>query len=315
MKRDSRFFLAGHEGLIGSAVMRRLKKEGVGSLHTRSRTELDLRIRSNVDAFFDEIRPEYVILAAGKVGGILQNRDFPADFLSDNLAIQLNVLSAAHRTGVKKLIFFGSSCMYPRECTQPMAESILFSGKPEPTSLSYAIAKMAGVQMCLAYNQQFGEKKFLPLIPNSVYGPNDDFDPKSSHVLAALLVRFLEAKKQSLESVTLWGSGAPRREFVHADDVADVCVRVLNEDVSSLEFPLNIGVGSDISIRQLGETIADLVGYQGRIEWDISKPDGAPRKLLDSTRIRNFGWTHQVELRDGLKRTLEWLVPEARKLA
>lgn len=315
MKRDSRFFLAGHEGLIGSAVMRRLKKEGVGSLHTRSRTELDLRIRSNVDAFFDEIRPEYVILAAGKVGGILQNRDFPADFLRDNLAIQLNVLSAAHRTGVKKLIFFGSSCMYPRECTQPMAESILFSGKPEPTSLSYAIAKMAGVQMCLAYNQQFGEKKFLPLIPNSVYGPNDDFDPKSSHVLAALLVRFLEAKKQSLESVTLWGSGAPRREFVHADDVADVCVRVLNEDVSSLEFPLNIGVGSDISIRQLGETIADLVGYQGRIEWDISKPDGAPRKLLDSTRIRNFGWTHQVELRDGLKRTLEWLVPEARKLA
>ena len=251
MKRDSRFFLAGHEGLIGSAVMRRLKKEGVGYLHTRSRTELDLRIRSNVDAFFDEIRPEYVILAAGKVGGILQNRDFPADFLSDNLAIQLNVLSAAHRTGVKKLIFFGSSCMYPRECTQPMAESILFSGKPEPTSLSYAIAKMAGVQMCLAYNQQFGEKKFLPLIPNSVYGPNDDFDPKSSHVLAALLVRFLEAKKQSLESVTLWGSGAPRREFVHADDVADVCVRVLNEDVSSLEFPLNIGVGSDISIRQL----------------------------------------------------------------
>jgi len=311
MEMNARIFVAGHAGLIGSAIVRRLRREGFSDILTQSRARLDLRDGRRVDGFFDEARSEYVVLAAGRVGGIVENQTYPADFINDNLAIQLNVLKAAQRTGVKKLIFFGSSCMYPRECPQPMAEDILLSARPEPTSLTYAISKLAGTYMCLAYNNQYGDKRFLPVIPNSAYGPNDNFNPKSGHVLSALMSRFHEAKASGAVAVTLWGSGSPRREFVHADDIAGACLHLLQHDVSALEFPVNIGVGSDISIKELAETIADVVGYKGRLEWDRTKPDGAPRKLLDSTRLRSFGWEPRVSLNEGLRNTYEWYVRNA----
>lgn len=311
MKKDARIFIAGHAGLIGSAVFRRLAREGYSRLITMTRNQLDLRDSAPVASFFDEMRPEYVVLAAGRVGGIVENQVYPADFMEDNIAIQLNVLKAARKIGVTKLIFFGSSCMYPRECPQPMAEDVLLSARPEPTSLPYAISKLAGTYMCLAYNKQCGDKRFIPVIPNSAYGPNDNFDPKSGHVLSALMSRFHEAKMSGAGVVTLWGSGSPRREFVHADDIADACLHLLLQDVSALEFPLNIGVGSDISIRELADAISGVVGYSGRLEWDSTKPDGAPRKLLDSTRLRSFGWSPKVNFSEGLKNTYEWYVRNA----
>ena len=311
MKNDAKIFVAGHAGLIGSAVLRRLAREGYNRITTLPRGQLDLRDSAGVARFFEETRPEYVVLAAGRVGGIIENQTYPADFMEENIAIQLNVLKAAQRTGVKKLIFFGSSCMYPRECPQPMAEDILLSAGPESTSLPYAISKLAGTYMCLAYNKQYGDKRFIPVIPNSAYGPNDNFDPKSGHVLSALMSRFHAAKESGVEAVTLWGSGSPRREFVHADDIADACLHLLQQDVSALEFPLNIGVGSDISIKELAETIAGVVGYKGRLEWDRTKPDGAPRKLLDSTRLRSFGWEPRVSFSEGLRNTYEWYVKNA----
>ena len=261
--------------------------------------------------FFDEYRPEYVVLAAGRVGGIVENQTYPADFINTNLAIQLNVLQAAHRSGVKKLILFGSSCMYPRECPQPMAEDVLLSGKPEPTSLAYAIAKLAGVQMCLAYNKQYGEQRFIPVIPNSAYGPNDNFDPKAGHVLSVLIRRFHEAKITGAKNITLWGSGNPRREFIHADDIADACLWLLGQEGSDLELPINIGVGRDYSIRELAEAIARVVGYSGKIEWDTGKPDGAPRKLLDSARIQSLGWKANVDFENGLRATYDWYLEHA----
>lgn len=315
METGARIFVAGHAGLIGSAIVRRLRREGFSAILTQSRAQLDLRDGGRTDRFFDETRPEYVVLAAGRVGGIAENQTYPADFINDNLAIQLNVLKSAQRTGVKKLIFFGSSCMYPRECPQPMAEDVLLSARPEPTSLPYAISKLAGTYMCLAYNKQYGDKRFIPVIPNNAYGPNDDFDPQSGHVLSALISRFHAAKKSGAEAVTLWGSGSPRREFVHADDIADACLHLLQQDVSSLEFPLNIGVGSDISIKELADMIAGVVGYRGRLEWDRTKPDGAPRKLLDSTRLRAFGWEPKVSFSEGLRNTYEWYVQNAENIS
>ncbi|MHB1608701.1 MAG: GDP-L-fucose synthase family protein [Acidiferrobacter thiooxydans] len=299
-------YVAGHNGLIGSAVVRRLSGAGLGPLVTADRRSLDLADHLAVQAFFAANRPDYVVLAAGKVGGIVENQAHPADFMNQNLAIQLNVFAAAHQYGVKKLLFFGSSCMYPRECSQPMPETHLLAGKPEPTSAAYAVSKLAGIQMCLAYNQQYGSKRFIPLIPNSVYGPNDNFDPKTGHVLSALIHRLHEAKMQKTASVLLWGTGLPRREFVHADDVADACLFLLTHDVADLELPLNIGIGVDYSIRELAEAIAGIVGYRGRLEWDTSKPDGAPRKLLDSSRIYGYGWTPSVPLDKGLKETYAW---------
>lgn len=306
MEKSARIFVAGHTGLIGSAVVRRLRLDGFTKLELRTHGEIELTDAAAVDRFFSESRPEYVVLAAGRVGGILENRTHPADFLNINIAIQQNVFGAAHRTGVRKLIFFASSCMYPRECAQPMAESALLSGKPEPTSMAYAVAKLAGVQMCLAYNAQFGEKRFLPVIPNSAYGPNDNFDPATGHVLSALVARFSDAVAQNAPAVTLWGSGSPRREFVHTDDIADACIRLLSHDVSALEFPVNIGVGEDNSIKELAEAIAAIAGYAGRLEWDRSKPDGAPRKLLDSARLRSFGWQPKIGFAAGLRATYEW---------
>lgn len=306
MDKSSRIYVAGHTGLIGSAVMRRLERGGSVNVITAAHRDLELTDALAVDRFFDSVKPEYVVLAAGRVGGIVENQTYPADFMNTNLAIQLNVLRAAHRAGVRKLILFASSCMYPRECPQPMPETALFSGYPEPTSLAYAVSKLAGMQMCLAYNQQYGEKRFIPVIPNSAFGPNDNFDPKSGHVLSALIRRFHEAKKTGASSVTLWGSGNPRREFIHADDIADACLALLEGDTSQLDFPLNLGTGKDFSIRELAETVASVVGYAGKLEWDTSKPDGAPRKLLDSSRLLAFGWRPNVNFTAGLESTYQW---------
>jgi GDP-L-fucose synthase len=303
---DSRIYVAGHGGLIGSALMRMLLGRGCTNVITRTRTELDLGNASSVESFFKEQKPEFVLLAAGRVGGIAINRDRPADFLTQNLAIQSNVIGAAQRAGVQRLIFFASSCMYPRDAAQPMAESALFSGRPEETSMAYAIAKIAGTQLCLAYNQQHGGKRFVPLIPNSVYGPHDNFDPASGHVLAALIARFHAARAKDAGSVTLWGSGKPRREFLYADDLAEACWLLLQADLSSIDLPLNVGPGTDTSVRELASTIADTVGYAGRVEWDASMPDGAPRKLLDSSRMKRLGWQAQVPLAEGVRRTYDW---------
>lgn len=306
MDLGSTIYVAGHTGLIGSAFLRELQAAGYGNLLTRTHEALDLTDGAAVDRFFAECRPEYVILAAGRVGGILQNQATPASFIDANLSIQLNVLRAAHEADVKRLILFGSSCMYPRDCPQPMAESALLTGHPEPTSLAYAISKLAGVQLCLAYNQQYGGKRFIPVIPNSAYGPNDDFNPRTGHVLSALMSRFHEAKLGGASEVTLWGTGAPRREFIHASDIARAVIRLLTLEEMNLDLPINLGSGEDCSIRNLAEIIARVVGYEGRLAWDTSKPDGAPRKLLDSARLRSTGWTPAIDLEAGLRDTYDW---------
>lgn len=298
-------YVAGHSGLIGSAFMRELPAAGFDNLIIRTHAELELTDRAAVDAFFDSQRPRYVILAAGRVGGIMQNQATPARFLTENLAIQLNVLQAANRTGVERLVLFGSSCMYPRDCPQPMAESALLAGHPEPTSLSYAIAKLAGVQLCRAFNQQYGSR-FIPVIPNSAYGPNDDFNPRTGHVLSALIARFHAAVRDAATEVVLWGTGTPRREFIHSSDIADAVIRLLCRPEIDLEVPINIGSGTDYAIKELAEKIAGIVGFQGRLVWDASKPDGAPRKLLDSSRLRSIGWSPRITLEDGLRITYGW---------
>ncbi len=306
MNNESTIYVAGHAGLTGSAVVRRLQRAGYQGIVTRIRRELDLQDWNKVFEFFNEIRPDYVVFAAGRVGGIVENQSFPADFMEENLSTQFHVLKAARQVGLKKLIFFGSSCMYPRECPQPMAETALLSGWPEPTSLPYAVSKLTGVHLCLSYNKQDGSAKFLPLIPNSVYGPYDNFDPQSGHVLAALIAKFHQAKVSGEEAVRLWGSGTPRREFVHADDIAEACLHVLQIENHEVELPINVGVGTDISIRELATLISEIVGYKGAHEWDSSKPDGCPRKLLDSTRIRSLGWKPTVDLAEGLASTYQW---------
>jgi GDP-L-fucose synthase len=304
--QDSRIYVAGHRGLIGSAMFRRLEQAGYRQLITRDRAGLDLTDSPTTNRFFDENQPEYVILAAGHVGGIVENQRFPADFIMANLAIQVNVLNAAKRTGVRRLIFFASSCMYPRECPQPMAENALLTGRPESTSLSYAIAKLAGMQTCVANNLQEGISRFIPLIPNSVYGPNDNFNPESGHVLAALVRRFIEAERRQLPDVTLWGTGQPRREFLFVEDLVDACLRLLSEDISNLELPVNLGSGIDYSIAELAEKISGLVGYKGKLLWDASKPDGSPQKLLDSGRMTSWGWKANTCIDDGLRKTIDW---------
>ena len=306
MKKDARVFVAGHLGLIGSALVGRLKLENYSHVITLPRNQLDLQSEAQVENFFKETRPEYVLLAAGRVGGIIENDTFPANFMEENIAIQLNVLRAAQKVGVTKLILFGSSCAYPKACAQPMSEDALLSGRMEPTSLPYAVSKLAGVYMCLAYNKQYGDSRYIPVIPNTAYGPNDTFEPESAHVLPALIGRFHLAKVRADASITLWGSGSPRREFVHADDIADACLNLLKHDVSGVEFPVNIGVGSDISIKELAESIAEVVGYKGAVNWDTTKPDGAPRKLLNKTRMDTFGWKAQIPLEVGLRQTYRW---------
>ena len=306
LKKDTRIYVAGHKGLIGSAFIRFFEKNQYTNIITRNRQELELTSKRDTDDFFQKNEPEVVILAAGKVGGIIQNRDFPADFISENLSIQLNVFEAAQKHGVNRLIFFASSCMYPRDASQPMNEGQLCTGHPEPTSIAYASAKYAGVQMCQAINKQNSSVSFIPVIPNSAYGPNDNFDLGSSHVLSALIRRFDEAKKDNKPSVTLWGSGLPKREFIFSDDIACACIKLLETSLVDKDLPINIGVGVDISIKELAEKIAKIVGYSGAIYWDISKPDGAPRKLLDNTRIKLTGWKNETSFSSGIRLTYQW---------
>jgi len=306
LHKDHKIYVAGHKGLIGSAFIRYFKANGYNNIITRGREELDLSCAESTDNFFKKNQPEVVILAAGKVGGILQNRDFPADFIFENLSIQLNTFSAAQKNHTKKLIFFGSSCMYPRDTKQPMSEEQLLSSKLEPTSLAYAIAKYAGLQMCNALNTQSKSVTFIPIIPNSVYGINDNFDLNNAHVLSSLISRFHTAKEKKMPNVVLWGTGLPKREFVYVDDLVEACLVVLNTSHLNEELPINIGVGEDISIKLLADKISFIVGYAGSIKWDKTKPDGAPRKLLDSARIESMNWKPSVNLDEGIENVYKW---------
>ncbi len=306
MNTGDLIYVAGHTGLIGSALVRRLEGSGFTNLLLPKRADLELTDNAEVANFFEEQKPSYVLLAAGKVGGILENRDFPMDFMTTNLNIQLNVLSAAAKNDVRGLVMFGSSCMYPRECAQPMSEDTLLSGKPEPTSIAYAMAKLTGVHMCLAYNRQNSSQKFIPIIPNSAFGPNDNFDEQSGHVLSVLLRRFHEAKEKGESEVTIWGSGTPRREFVYSDDIADAAIHLMSHVAPATVLPINVGIGSDLSIKDLAVQIAEVVGFDGVIKLDRTKPDGAPRKLLDSSRINAMGWKPKTSFLEGLNKTYEW---------
>jgi GDP-L-fucose synthase len=311
MNRSAPVFVAGHRGLAGSAIARRLERDGHERLLLRKRSELDLRDQAAVDAFFAIEKPQYVFLAAAKVGGIHANRSFPADFIRDNLQIQTNVIDAAHRHGARKLLFLGSSCIYPKLAPQPMPESCLLTGSLEPTNEWYAIAKIAGLKMCQAYRNQFGFNA-ISVMPTNLYGPGDNFDLESSHVLPALLRKFHEAKRQRLDKAEVWGTGTPRREFLHVDDLADACVHLM-ERYESGEL-INVGWGEDLSIRDLAHLVAKTVGYEGQLVFDPSKPDGTPRKLLDTTRLTAFGWRPRISLEDGLRATYQWFLEHLDKL-
>jgi GDP-L-fucose synthase len=305
---DSRIYVAGHRGLAGSALVRRLQAKGYRNLILRTHAELDLIDALSVRAFFERERPQVVFLAAAKVGGILANNTYPADFIRDNLAIQTNVIHEAWRSGVKELLFLGSSCIYPRDCPQPMKEEYLLTGPLEPTNRPYAIAKIAGIELCWSYNRQHGTR-YLCAMPNNMYGPGDNYDLQTSHVLPALIRKFHEAKERGEKTVTVWGSGTPRREFVYSDDMADACIHLLELPGQALETRLpasypplvNIGWGKDSTIAELASLIRDTVGSNAQIVYDRSKPDGTPRKLLDITLIRNLGWRPRIKLADGLR--------------
>lgn len=298
----ARIYVAGHRGMVGSAIVRALTARGYDNLLLRSSKELDLRDNRRVAEFFAETKPEYVYLAAAKVGGILANSTFPAEFIYDNLAIQTNVIHHAYVHGVRKLLLLGSSCIYPRDSPQPMKEEYLLTGPLEPTNEWYAVAKIAGIKMCQAYRRQYG-CDFIAAMPTNLYGPNDNFDLQTAHVLAALLRRFHEAREQGKEPI-LWGSGTPLREFLHADDCAEACL-FLMERYSDPQI-MNVGAGQEISIGELATLIAEVVGYRGAIHWDRTKPDGMPRKLMDGSRMQTLGWRPATSLADGLRRTYGW---------
>ncbi len=303
---DAAILVAGHRGLIGQAFVRRLRADGFGNLVLAPRSELDLRDRDSVAGFLRETSPRLVVLCAARVGGILENLEHPVDMLTENLEIALSVLLEACEAGVEQVLYFGSSCMYPVECAQPMPESALLTGRPEPTSLPYALAKLAGLELCRALNVQRRTTRFYPVIPCSAYGPGDDFDPRSAHVLSSLVHRFEKARREGAERVVLWGTGRPRREFAYVDDVVDACLHLLEREPDPQAYPFNIGVGADVSIRELAEQVADVVGFEGEIAFDPSRPDGAPRKLLDSTRLWQLGWKPRVGLASGIRRTTHW---------
>lgn len=308
--QKARIYVAGHRGLVGSALVRKLQEEGYENLLLRTRSELDLRNQHSVDAFFDAEEPEYVILAAAKVGGILANDSFPADFISENLAIQTNVIRAAHRLRVKRLVFLGSSCIYPKHAPQPMKEEHLLTGPLEPTNQWYAVAKIAGLKLCEAYRRQHGDD-FLSLMPTSLYGPGDNFDLHSSHVLPALIRKFDDAKRAPAERVTLWGSGTPRREFLYADDLADAVLFVLRQPADAIyevapDGLINVGVGHDVEIRELAAVVRGVVGGDTEIEYDRTKPDGTPRKLMDVSRLSSMGWKAETALVEGIRQTYAW---------
>ncbi|WP_326680227.1 GDP-L-fucose synthase family protein [Streptomyces sp. NBC_01237] len=302
LRPGSRIFVAGHRGLVGSALVRRLTAEGHEVL-TRGRELLDLREAAPTEAYLRDSRPDAVVLAAAKVGGIMANSTSPVQFLEDNLRIQLSVIAGAHTAGTGRLLFLGSSCIYPKHAPQPIREDALLTGPLEPTNEAYALAKIAGITQIQAYRRQYGAA-YISAMPTNLYGPGDNFDLETSHVLPALIRRFHEAKRDNAPEVTLWGSGSPRREFLHVDDLAAACVRLL-ESYDSDE-PVNIGCGQDLTIRELAETVREVTGYQGRIAWDVSKPDGTPRKLLDVSRLSSIGFTPQIPLKDGIARTYAW---------
>ena len=303
MNSDARIFVAGHRGLVGSAILRRLEATGYTNLITATRDELDLTRQADVEAFFKKEKPDYLFLAAAKVGGILANSTYPADFIRDNILVQNSVIDAAYRSGVKKLLFLGSSCIYPKHAPQPMKEECLLSGPLEPTNEWYAIAKIAGIKMCQAYRRQYGFNA-ISLMPTNLYGPGDNFDLETSHALPALIRKFHEAKVTGAAKGTVWGSGKPRREWLYVDDLADAAL-FLMENYNSEEI-INVGVGEDISIGDLAELIMGIVGYKGEIIFDASRPDGMPRKLLDLSRLNNLGWRPEIGLREGISRTYEW---------
>jgi GDP-L-fucose synthase len=297
---DAKIYVAGHRGLVGSALIRRLERIGQRNLIFRTKSELDLRDQAAARAFFGSARPEYVFLAAAKVGGIHANSTYPAEFIYDNLIVEANVIHEAFRTGVKKLLFLGSSCIYPRLAPQPIVESSLLTGELEPTNEPYAIAKIAGIRLCQSYNRQYGTN-FVSVMPTNLYGPGDNFSLEDSHVLPAMIRKFHEAKANGAPAVHLWGTGTPRREFLYVDDMADACLFLMERhDGSQI---VNIGTGTDVTIRELAEKIRRAVGYGGEIVWDASKPDGTPRKLLDVSLLRGMGWTHSVELEEGIEKT------------
>ncbi len=298
MNKQSKIFVAGHRGLVGSAIVRALTKAGYKIIITRTRAELDLMDAVAVADFFKKEKPEFVFDAAARVGGIMANKEFPAEFIRENLTIQNNIIHHAYISGVKKMVFLGSVCIYPKFAAEPVNEDSLLTRELEPTNRAYAIAKIAGIVMCQSYNQQYGTN-FVSVMPTNLYGPHDNFDLKTSHVLPALIRKFYEAKLCGDNSITLWGTGSPRREFMHADDMADACIFVMNNyDGSDI---LNIGVGYDITIKEVAELIKKITGFKGSIEWDTSKPDGTPRRLLDSNRLTKLGWKAQVSLQAGLE--------------
>ena len=303
LDRESAFYVAGHRGLVGSAMWRKLEREGFVNLVGRSSSELDLKNREAVFAFFAEAKPRYVVLAAAKVGGILANNSYPVDFLTENLRIQTNVMDAALEHGVERLLFLGSSCIYPKFADQPIREDSLLTGHLEPTNDAYAIAKIAGIMQVQAVRRQYG-LPWISAMPTNLYGPGDNFSPTGSHVLPALIRRYDEAAKTGTNSVTNWGTGSPMREFLHVDDMADACLHLMeNYDGPS---QVNVGTGTDVSIKELASIVAGAVGYEGRIEWDESKPDGTPRKLLDVSKLSEAGWEASIGLEEGIRSTVAW---------
>ncbi|WP_445666756.1 GDP-L-fucose synthase family protein [Fodinibius sp. AD559] len=305
LNNDSKIYIAGHRGMVGSAVKRKLEREGYENLIYRTSSELDLRNQQAVKDFFEKERPDVVVDGAARVGGIMANKEYPWQFLYENLEIQNNIIAASHEQDVGKLIFLGSSCIYPKHVDQPMSEDSLLTGPLEPTNQWYAIAKIAGVKMVDALRRQY-DRDYVSLMPTNLYGPNDNFDLETSHVLPAMIRKFHEAKQNGHSPVPLWGTGSPMREFLHVDDVADAVFFTLNNE---MQYDLyNVGTGKDITIKDLALLIQDIVGHEGDINWDTSKPDGTPRKLMDVTRMTQAGWTYNIELKDGIKATYEWFL-------
>jgi GDP-L-fucose synthase len=303
MEKNAKVVVFGHRGLVGSAIVRKLKADGYTNIVTRTRDELDLIDQKAVDDFFVKEKPEYVFLAGAKVGGIVANNSYPAEFIYQNLAVETNIIHSAHVHKVKKLLFLGSSCIYPRMAPQPMKEEHLLTSELEPTNAPYAIAKIAGIIMCQSYHRQYGDN-FISVMPTNLYGPNDNFHPENSHVLPALLRKFHEAKEKGLPEVKMWGTGSAKREFLYVDDLASACVYLMNtyNDPSIV----NIGTGEDVSIKELAERIKEVVGFEGEIMWDPTKPDGTPRKLLDVSKLHSLGWKHEISFEEGIKRAYEW---------
>ena len=303
MRKDSRIYVAGHRGLVGSAILRKLEQLGYANLICQTHQELDLTRQEKVEEFFDQERPEYVFLAAAKVGGIWANNTYPAEFIYNNLVIQTNIINSSYLFKVKKLLFLGSSCIYPRDCPQPMKEEYLLSGYLEATNEPYAIAKIAGIKMCQSYNRQY-RTRFISVMPTNLYGPHDNFDLETSHVLPALIRKCHEGKINNRKEVEIWGSGAPRREFLHVDDLADACLYLMAN--YSGDDIINIGVGRDLTIRELAEIIANIVGFEEKLRFDASKPDGTPVKRLDVSRLNALGWQAEIPLKKGIEQTYKW---------